>query len=68
MYVPKIPIKEQPKWFNSAICHKIKCLKRQLARNPSTSKRLKVDNLEEWIQLMAKSEFETSLAKLCSHQ
>jgi len=70
LYVPKISIKEsnQPKWFNSQIRHKIKCLctsKRQLKRHPTERNRLKVTNLQTDLQLTiskAKSDFESNLA------
>ena len=75
LYVPRISIKEsnQPKWFNSEIRHKIKCLrtsKRQLKRQPSERKRLIVTNLQTKLQLTiskAKSDFESNLALNYAH-
>ena len=74
-YVPKISVKKsnQPRWFNTSIRHKIKCLrtsKRQLAKHPTESKRLKVANLQSELQLMiaeAKSDYESSLASNYAH-
>jgi len=75
LYVPKISIKKsnQPKWFNSTIRHKIKCLrtsKRQLTRHPTARKRLKVTNLRNELQQMiseAKTDYETRLALNYAH-
>ena len=68
--VPKIPIKEmnQPRWFNSTIHHKIKCLrtaKRQFARHPSEGNKCKVDDLQRDLQQKitdAKHDYESNLA------
>ena len=70
-----VPIKDtnQPKWFNSTIRHKIKCLgtlKRKHNRHPTNNTMLKVTNLQEELQSMiaeAKSEFESNLALTYAH-
>jgi len=64
-FIPMIPIKatNQPKWFNSAICRKIKCLhtlKRKHNRHPTYNTMLKETNLQQELQSMiveAKSEY-----------
>jgi len=75
LYVPKIPIKEtnQPKWFNSTIRHKIKCLctaKRQFARHPTEENKCKVDDLQRELQQKindAKHDYESNLALNYAH-
>jgi len=74
LYVPKIPVKEsnQLKWFNSTICHKIKCLctaKRQFARHPTEGNRLKVDLQKDLQQKItdAKHGYESNLALNYAH-
>ena len=57
LYVPQVHVNKanQPKWFNSTIRHKIKSLrtiKRQLARHPTESRKLKVTSLQNEIQHM----------------
>ena len=69
LYVPQVHVNKanHPKWFNSTIRHKIKCLrtiKRQLARHSTESKKLKVTSLQNEIQHMvaeAKSTYESKL-------
>ena len=71
-YVPKISVKKsnQPRWFNVSIRHSLRTSKRQLAKYPTESKRLKVANLQSELQLMiaeAKSDYESSLASNYAH-
>ena len=69
LYVPQVHVNKanQPKWFNSTIRHKIKSLrtiKRQLARHPTESRKLKVTSLQNEIQHMvaeAKLTYESKL-------
>ena len=56
-FIPKFPVKHahQPKWFNSTIRHKIKCLrtlKRKYFNCPTDRTKVKLTNLQEEIQLM----------------
>ena len=75
LYVPQVSIKKtnQPRWFNSIIRHKIKCLrtmKRQLGRHPTEGGKLKVANLQCELQRMiaeAKSDYESRLALNYAH-
>jgi len=73
--VSKISVKKsnQPIWFNSNVHHKIKCLrtaKKQHARHPTESKRLKVIDLQRELQQMisdAKHDYESNLALNYAH-
>ena len=75
LFVPKIPLEEsnQPKWYNSTIRHKIKCLrtsKRQLNRYPNARKKSQVTNLQNETQQLiaqAKTDCETRFVLSYAH-
>ena len=74
-FIPKFPVKHthQPKWFNSDIRHKIKCLhtlKRKCINHPTDSTKVKLNNLQMELQSViteAKSEYESNLALAYVH-
>ena len=74
-FIPKFPVKHthQPNWFNSTICHKIKCLhslRRKYTNHPIDSTKVKLTNLQVELQLMiteAKSEYKSNLALAYAH-